>query len=162
MPFLGRLHVNLDPSAFIADPELLQALDSRSEPFLCGQKRVLFRQGDVPNGLYILKSGSAALSMTTTASTEILALDAGPGSLLGLPGLIGNEPYTLTAIAQAGSEVRFLARENFTALMRTDPMLALKILQVLAAEVRSARSAILEQSGANQHRRRRLTHARPA
>jgi len=154
--------VNLDPSAFVADPELLQALDRQSVPLICGQKRVLFRQGDVPDGLYILKSGSATLSMTTSASAEILALEAGPGSLLGLPGLIGNEPYTLTAIAQAGSEVRFLARENFTALMRTDPMLALKILQVLAAEVRSARSAILEQSGANQHRRRRLTHARPA
>jgi hypothetical protein len=45
--------------------------------------------------------------------------------------------------------------------MLTDPMLALKILQVLAAEVRSARSAILEQSGVPRRGGRRLTHARP-
>jgi CRP-like cAMP-binding protein len=152
--------VNLDPSAFVADPELIQGLDSQSTPVSCDEDRVLFRQGDSPAGLYILKSGSATLSMTTSASAEILSLEAAAGSLLGLPGLIGNEPYTLTAIAHAGAQLSYLTRENFTALMRSDPLLALKILQVLAAEVRSARSAILEQSGARQPRRRRLTHAR--
>jgi CRP-like cAMP-binding protein len=154
--------MNLDPSAFVADSELLQALGRESTPCACSQERVLFRQGDAPAGLYIVKSGSATLSMTTSASTEILALEAGAGSLLGLPGLIGNGPYTLTAIAHAGSEIGYLARENFTAVMRSDPLLALKILQVLAAEVRSARSAILEQSGTRKRGSRRLTHARPA
>src|ERR1035441_4459891 len=37
----------------------------------------------------------------------IVCLNAGPGSLLGLPGLIANEPYTLTAMARKGSAVRF-------------------------------------------------------
>jgi CRP-like cAMP-binding protein len=82
--------------------------------------------------------------MSSSSGKEIISTKAAAGSVLGLPGLIGNEPYTLTATARAGSELGFVAREGFTALMRTDPLLALKVLQVLAAEVRSARTAILQ------------------
>jgi len=38
----------------------------------------------------------------------------------------------------------FVPREDFTELMQSDPLLSLKVLQVLAAEVRSARQAILQ------------------
>jgi CRP-like cAMP-binding protein len=38
--------------------------------------------------------------------------------------------------------VSFVSRDDFTALMQADPLLSLKILQVLAAEVRSARKAL--------------------
>ena len=71
-----------------------------------------------------------------------MQIQAPAGSLLGLPGLIGNQPYTLTAVAQAGARLSFVSREKFTGLMQTDAHLALKILEVLAAEVRSARYAL--------------------
>jgi CRP-like cAMP-binding protein len=71
-----------------------------------------------------------------------MSTQAPAGSLLGLPGLIGNEPYTLTAIARNGARLSFISRDEVTSLMRTDPLLALKMLQVLAAEVRSARHAL--------------------
>jgi CRP-like cAMP-binding protein len=70
------------------------------------------------------------------------AAHAIPGSLLGLPGLIGNEPYTLTAVAHPGAQLSFIARDDFINLMRTDMLLSLKVLQILAAEVRSARRAL--------------------
>ena len=66
------------------------------------------------------------------------------GSLMGLPALIGNEPYTLTGTAQKGSEFGFVTREDFNSLMLTDPTLAVRVLRVLAAEVRTARHAISE------------------
>ncbi|MGA2168541.1 MAG: cyclic nucleotide-binding domain-containing protein [Terracidiphilus sp.] len=136
--------MNLDPSAFVADPELIQALDKQSTPISCGEDRVLFRQGDAPVGLYILKSGEATLTMNSPAGKQIMSGQAAAGSLLGLPGLIGNEPFTLTAIARAGAQLSFVPRDNFTALMGADPFLSLKVLRVLAAEVRSARKAILQ------------------
>ena len=136
--------MNLDPSAFVADPALIDGLDKESTPVPCSEDRVLFRQGDAPMGLFILKSGAAILTMTSASGSKIISTRATAGSLLGLPGLIGNEPYTLSATALAGAQLRFLARERFTSLMRSDPMLALNVLQVLAAEVRSARNAILQ------------------
>jgi CRP-like cAMP-binding protein len=134
--------VSLDPTAFLADPELILVLSEHATPIVCDADRILFRQDDPPSGLYILHEGEATLSMVSRDGETILSVRAKGGSLLGLPGLIGNQPYSLTAIAHAGARVSFLARDKFTALMQPDPMLALKILQVLAAEVRSARQAL--------------------
>ena len=134
--------MKLDSSAFVADPELIQALEKRSTAIFCGGDRVLFHQGDAPQGLYILSQGETTLTMTSPAGEELMSIQAPAGSLLGLPGLISDEPYTLTAIAHNGARLNYISREDFTGLMRSDPLLALKILQVLAAEVRSARRAL--------------------
>lgn len=136
--------MKLDSSAFIAAPELLQVLEGHSSAIACGGDRVLFSQGDTPTGVFILSKGKATLNMTSPSSEEVVVVEVGSGSLLGLPGLIGNVSYSLTAVAHTGAEVRFVSRDEFTSLMQTDPRLALKILAVLAAEVSSARRAILE------------------
>jgi CRP-like cAMP-binding protein len=138
-------HMQLDPAAFIADPELVQALDIRATPIPCDEERILFRQGDPPIGLFILLKGEATLSMTSEGGEPIMITQAAAGSLLGLPGLIGNQPYSLTAIARRGARVGFIARNDFNALMKSELPLLLLILQVLASEVRSARIAITQQ-----------------
>lgn len=135
--------MNLDPSAFLADQELIQALEKRSTPIVCDEERVLFRQGEAPTGLYILLKGEATLSMRTWVGESIISLQTIAGSVLGLPGLIGNQPYTLSATAHSGAQLSFVSRDDFTSLMQSDPRLSLKVLQVLAAEVRSARNAML-------------------
>ncbi|MGA3010973.1 MAG: cyclic nucleotide-binding domain-containing protein [Terracidiphilus sp.] len=134
--------MKLDPSAFVADPELIQELEKRSTSISCGDDRVLFTQGDNPQGLYILDQGETTLTMTSPTGEQLVSVQASAGSLLGLPGLIGNEPYSLTAIARNGARLSFIPRDEVTTLMRTVPPLALKMLQVLAAEVRSARNAL--------------------
>jgi CRP/FNR family transcriptional regulator len=134
--------MKLDPSAFVADPELIKALEKRSTAISCGDDRVLFTQGDNPQGLYIIDEGETTLTMTSPTGEELVSVQATVGSLLGLPGLIGNEPYSLTAIARNGARLSFIPRDEVTSLMRTVPPLALKMLQVLAAEVRSARNAL--------------------
>jgi CRP-like cAMP-binding protein len=134
--------VKLDPSAFVADPELIQALEKHSTAISCDADRVLFNQGDHPQGLYILDQGETTLSMASPAGEQLMSIQAHAGSLLGLPGLLGDEPYTLTAIARNGARLSFVPRDEFTSLMRADPPLALKMLQVLAAELRSARRAL--------------------
>lgn len=136
--------MNLDPTAFLADPELVQTLAKNSIPISCDGDRTLFRQGEASTGVFILKSGTATLNMTSPAREEVLSLQATAGSILGLPALLGGEPYTLSATARAGAEFGFLSREAFTALMHADPLLSLKILRILAAEVRSARRAIVQ------------------
>jgi CRP-like cAMP-binding protein len=134
--------VQLDPTAFVADPDLIRALSEHATPIVCDTDQVLFQQDDSPAGLYILDEGEATISMTSNQGQAIFSVPAKSGSLLGLPGLVSDQPYSLTAIARAGARVRFLGRAQFTALMESNPALAFKILQVLAAEVRSARQAL--------------------
>ena len=133
----------LDPTAFLADPELIGALGKHATSFVCETERVLFNQNDPAVGLYILHEGTVTLSMESERGDPIFSVQAKGGSLLGLPGLVGNQPYSLTAVAHPGAQVSFLARTEFAALMQSDSALSFKILQVLAAEVRSARQAIL-------------------
>jgi len=146
--------LNLDRSAFVADPALIQELEKRAAHVACSEECILFRQGDNPEGLYILKSGGVTLTMSSPLGHELVSLEAAPDSLLGLPGLVGDQPYTLTAIAHAGSQLSFLPRDRFTDLMQTEPLLAFKVLQVLAAEVRAARGALREEFDAPAHRGR--------
>lgn len=136
--------VNFDSSSFIAEKELIEALEKRSSTIVCEEERKLFTQGGNPTGLYILRKGTATLSMESPTGGTLMSITLFPGSLLGLPALIGNEPYTLTGTAQKGAEFGFVTREDFNSLMLTDPTLAVRVLRVLAAEVRTARHAISE------------------
>jgi CRP-like cAMP-binding protein len=139
----GRTRVQPDSSAFVADPDLLRILETRSIEVACYTERLLFSQDDPAAGVYILLEGSATLAMQSLDGRPIFSVEALPGSLLGAPALIGEQPYSLTAIAHAGAKVGFVARSDFFALMNEQPLLSMKVLHVLAAEVRTARQALL-------------------
>lgn len=136
--------MKLDSSAFVADQELLSALEKRSVFIPCPEDRVLFCQGEPPAGLYVLHAGTGSLSMTTAHGDRVVDTPVASGTLLGLPAVIGNQPYSLTAVVHKGSDVRYISREDFSQLMLSEPSLSLQVLRVLAAEVRTARMAISE------------------
>lgn len=134
--------MKLDSTAFVADEALLASLRDRATLVDCSQDRTLFRQGQEPFGLFILHSGEAVMRIETPSGEEVVLMRATPGSLLGLPGLIGNKAYSMSAHANKGAVVSFVSREEFSKLMLGEPSLALSILRVLAAEVRTARVAM--------------------
>jgi CRP-like cAMP-binding protein len=140
--FPRRQSVQPDSSAFVADPELIQALRVRSTPLLCTTDRLLFRQDAPADGAYIVHQGDVTLTMNAHDGRTIFSLQAATGSLLGLPALVSNQPYSLSAIARAGAQVSFVSRADFLAIVNAQPELSLKMLQVLAAEVRTARKAL--------------------
>jgi CRP-like cAMP-binding protein len=137
------LHVDSKPSGFVAEREVVEALAQRATPLVCDESCVLFHQDAPPDALYILHEGKATLTMKSQDGKPIMTIETAAGSLLGLPGMIGDQPYTLTATVQAGARVSYIRRAEFTELMQSDPKLSLKILQVMAAEVRSARARVL-------------------
>ena len=134
--------MQLDSSAFVADPELIQALQEHSTPVQCDTDRLLFQQDTPADGVYILHEGHGKLIMNAHDGRTIFSIEALPGSVLGLPAVVSDQPYSLSAIARAGAQVSFVSRADFFALMHAQPALSLKMLQVLAAEVRTARQAL--------------------
>ena len=82
--------------------------------------------------------------MESASGRNVMCLHAAAGSLLGLPAVIGNEPYTMTALARKRSAVRFVPSSDFEDLIREEPAMYPMVLQVLAAEVRTARQALSE------------------
>jgi CRP-like cAMP-binding protein len=134
-----------DSTEFIADAGLIAELEKRSELVrFRGGSLILFHQGDPPGCVYILRRGTVRLTMRSETGQVVFRIQVGPGSLLGLPAVISNKPCTLTAEALEHSEVSVVCREDFADMIRTNPEMSFKALQVLAAEVRSMRHALLK------------------
>jgi CRP-like cAMP-binding protein len=131
-------------NSFTADDRLIGALAERSQQVSCFEGRILFSQGDAQAGLYIIESGEAALMMTSSSGNMIMCLHAGAGSVLGLPAVIADEPYSLTAMARKGSEVSFVTSRDFEELVRANPWMNPYLLSVLASEVRTTRHSICD------------------
>jgi CRP-like cAMP-binding protein len=129
-------------TSFIADPELFQMLNDRAQSIAAGSNRLLFRQGDPPIGVYLLKSGTARLTSLSESGDEIFNVKVGAGSLLGLPAVIGMKPYSLTAEVLKGAQLSMLTCENFVEVMQQEPSMLFRLLQVLASEVRFARETL--------------------
>lgn len=127
---------------FVADQTLIQALEKRSVSLPCWNGLFLFRQGEVPTGLYLIRSGAASLLMKAENGVEVAQFTVSAGSILGLPAIVAKEPYSLSAIACQCSEVGFVELAAFEKLTQEQPSLFPKVLEVLAAEVRSARHAL--------------------
>lgn len=131
-------------NSFIADSTLIQALELRSASKTCGRGTVLFRQGETPTGLFIIRSGRVSLLMKAENGIEVAQFSVKAGSILGLPAIVAKEPYSLSAMANEDAEISFVELEAFEGLMQEQPSLFPKVLELLASEVRSARVALTE------------------
>ena len=131
-------------NVFAADQELLDALLKRSTQITCMHDSILFSQGQESSGLYILVSGEVMLMMRGRSGNLAQCLRATSGSLLGIPALCANLPYTLTGVASKGSDVRFVTRFDFEHLVQDNAQLAIKVLRMAALEIVAAREAISE------------------
>ena len=102
---------------------------------------VLFQQGDAPIGVYLVRKGAVRMTVKAGGS-EVLMRIAHPGAVIGLPGVLGNKPYSLTAIAMQATELSFVPAEKLVEAVRANPLLGLQVLQLLSEDVRTARGAI--------------------
>jgi len=136
--------MKMDAAAFVADHDLVEALKKHSTRVACDEDRTLFNQGDAPEGLFIVHTGVVHLVMRSLVGDHLMDIRVFEDSLLGLPGLIGGAPYSLSALARKGAEVSFVSREDFNKIMLSVPTIAVGVLRVLAAEVRTARMALVE------------------
>lgn len=132
-----------ESSSFVADPRLISELECCAKPASPGPDGVLFRQGDAPRGVFIVREGQVTLAMQTATETA-MNTRVGPGSVLGLPAVIGGQPYSLTAVAESGAVLSFAPKEDFVALMGSKPAMSFHILQLLAQEIRAARAVVSE------------------
>jgi CRP-like cAMP-binding protein len=138
----GSRNVQLDPAAFVSDPILIRVLSKRAVLVPCENERVLFRQDQPAIGIFIVHKGAVTLTVMSQDGHSLFAAQARPRSILGLAGVISDKPYSLSATAGGGAEISFISSADLKALMEAEAPLAIKILELLAAEVRSARKAL--------------------
>lgn len=119
---------------FTVPEEVQNGLESLASTRHEQSHAVLFRQGEAPRGVYLIRRGSVVLSLDSHRHRR-----AGRGWILGLPSTFSGEPYSLTAIADENCEFAFIPREKVIEFVRLNPALALPLLEVLASEVSAVR-----------------------
>lgn len=132
----------MNHNSFIAQKELFDSLAAHGETFVCTENQTLFRQGERPSGLYLVQGGEAALMLLSPGGNILYSFPALAGSVLGLPAVIEDVPYTLSAIARKGSQIAVVESGSFRELLGRKPHLYPSVLSILASEVRAARNAL--------------------
>jgi CRP/FNR family cyclic AMP-dependent transcriptional regulator len=99
---------------------------------------LLFVEGQLPRGAFVLCSGKVKLSTTSRDGKILILKMAEPGEVLGLSAVISGEPYEVTAETASPCQVNFVEREPLIRLMEKNGELGLHSAQALSKEFQSA------------------------
>jgi CRP/FNR family cyclic AMP-dependent transcriptional regulator len=99
---------------------------------------VLFVEGQVPRGVYMLCTGRVKLTMASPEGKTIIVRVAEAGELLGLHSAISGETHELTAETLQPCQVDFIRRDDFTKLMREHHDVAVNAMQQFSNYYRGA------------------------
>ncbi|MFN8943946.1 MAG: Crp/Fnr family transcriptional regulator, partial [Pseudobdellovibrionaceae bacterium] len=125
---------------------------------MAGEKKVvqgayLFREGDGPDAMYIIKAGSFAITKTK-GSSEIVLAEIGPGAMVGEMALFDRKPRSANVKALTDSEVVALPYDSLSSQLETLPVWVKAIMKTMNENIREANKKIktLETSNPNEER----------
>jgi CRP-like cAMP-binding protein/ferredoxin-like protein FixX len=109
---------------------------------------VLFREGDAPDGLYLIRRGSVMVSRTLGGRDVVLAY-LSSGNYVGEMGLINDQPRGATVTAASTTEAIVLAPRSFRAVLDRNPQWREQVESVLLARLQSKAAAEASQDAGN-------------
>ena len=115
--------------------------------------RVLFREGDSPDSVFRLLSGSVDI-LRELDGDPILLGTVGAGQFIGEMGVVENRPRSATARAASEVEVEILTPTEFFDQITRSPQAARELIQRLSQRLREADDRIVndERRGGQAHK----------
>jgi CRP-like cAMP-binding protein len=105
---------------------------------------VLFREGDVPDALYIVLRGRIAVVNRSTDGRESVLALMEPGDLFGEMGMLDDLPRSAGARALESSSVLRVPYAPVVDLLRADPTLLWGVVRLLAGRLRNMDEALAD------------------
>jgi len=132
---------------------LLQAIHSSNISNLSlvhPRGKVLFAEGEPARGVFILRTGRAATSISSSEGRLVILRIAQAGDVLGLNSVLRNASYNTTIKTIESCRTEFIPRKELVDLMERNQPTAQAIAQLLSREVAEltnrARSLLLPQT----------------
>ncbi len=97
----------------------------------------LFKQGDVPAGVFLIKKGYVFLYSGDPSPDSFLA-DIGPGELLGETSVIFGEPHSMTALCCSDMEGFYVEKKDFVEIARNETPLTRFTIHSMSKRLRRA------------------------
>lgn len=119
-------------------PDVLKLLSGASHLSTYPGGAVLFVEGQMPRGAFVLCSGKAKLSTTSREGKVLILKIAEAGEVLGLSAVIAGEPFELTAETAGPCQINYVERETLIRLMEKNGEMGLHASKALSREFQSA------------------------
>ena len=104
----------------------------------------LLMEGMVPQGIFVLCSGRAKLSMTSRGGKIVILTVAGARQLMGLSAVVSGLPSPVTATTVEYCQVKFVEREDFLKLLARNSSVALACAGTLSHDLGKAFDTLYE------------------
>lgn len=98
--------------------------------------KIIFTEGEVAAGLYILRAGRVKIYKLSTEGKEQILHIFGPGEPFGEVAVFAGVQFPAYAEALEHSETLFFPRKKFVELITKDPSLAMNMLAMLSKRLR--------------------------
>jgi CRP/FNR family transcriptional regulator, cyclic AMP receptor protein len=118
------------------DPHILATLAATTCLQHYRKDQIIFYRGDPGNAMYVLVSGSVALSLTSDAGTDVTVARVRPVEHFGELSVLDGQPRCVTAVASEPTQALAIYRENLLALLQHHADAALQIALSLSRRVR--------------------------
>lgn len=118
--------------------EVQEALFGRGEKRSYRARAVLMRRGDAATSMFVVHSGRAEISLTTSLGHRSILGIASPGDFLGDIACLDGGPRSADVIALDPMEVLIIQRRDVMAALRDDPDSAQVVIEELCKKARNA------------------------
>lgn len=135
VPGADRLFCNMSPAA-------MKTLDAIKFTSLYPKGSVLFVEGEEPRGVFILCSGRAKLTTSSSEGRTLIVKLAEPGEVLGASATILGRPYEVSAETLEPSQLNFVKRDDFLRFLGAHADACMHTAQQLSEKYQSAQREI--------------------
>jgi CRP/FNR family transcriptional regulator len=123
-------------------PATMQALDSIKFTGIYPKSSILFVEGEQPRGVFILCSGRAKLTTSSSEGKTLIVKIAEPGEVLGASASILGRPYEVSAETIEPAQLNFIKREDFLRFLREHSEACMHTAQQLSEKYQAAQREI--------------------
>ncbi len=95
-------------------------------------EEVVFAEGQVPAGIYLLCKGRVRLSIGGSNENSVIIKVVEPGAVLGLNSAVSGHPMTVTATTVYPSALEFIRRSDFLEFLDKHPQIWRRVAQQLS------------------------------
>jgi len=117
----------------LSEEEYAHLLSNQSEQ-LYQKGDVIFREGAVPSGVFLIKTGKVKKYKTDRSGKEQIIYVAGEGEMIGYHAVLSEERYPDSAAALEKTLLVFIPQEDFLEVLARSPHLTRLLLKALSHE----------------------------
>ena len=150
MPSAQEIQTDPGPATIRSGADLLQTSNGGRLSLLHPRGKILFAEGEPARGVFILRTGRATVSISSSEGRVVILRIAQPGDMLGLNSALRNASYNTTVKIIEPGRTDFIPRKQLVELSESNQRVAQTISQMLSREVAElterARSLLLPQT----------------